>query len=177
MSHLADYRHPKPVRRSLASLAAVVCPPEATELDLVGAIVDEVELSMRASPAGVRAALLAGIAGYELAATLVPRHRGRPASRLSPELARRYFASWWHSPLPPQRQFARGVKGLLCLACYEMPAIKEQLGYTPEAWIETVKARRLAVFADAIRRREADILAPDPLPGCAGAARPLEEVG
>lgn len=164
MSALADYHHPASVRRVLASLAEVVCPPEAFEHDVVDDIVDHVELSMRASPAPVRAGLVAGLLAYELGAAAWPAHIGRRASRLPLPAHRRYFARWWHSRLGAQRQFARGVKGLLCLACYEQPALQERLGYRPTGWIEEVSRRRLAVHGDAARRHQAALLEPDPLP-------------
>lgn len=165
MSTLAAYRHPAPARKLLTSLVTVVCPPDAISLGIEDDIVDHVELSMRASPAGVRAALLTGMTGYELAAALWPPHLGRRASRLPRRQAERYFHSWWVSPLPPQREFAKGIKGLLCLGCYEHPAMKSRLGYAPEGWIAHVKSRRLSEYTDAIRRHQDALHAPDPLPG------------
>jgi hypothetical protein len=37
------------------------------------------------------------------------------------------------------------------------------LGYTPAAWIDQVKRRRLEVYRADVERAEAAILAPDPL--------------
>lgn len=164
MSSLADYRHPGPVRDLLGTLAVVVCPPQAIELGLLDDIVEHVELSMRASPAGVRVALLAGLSGYELASMVWPGHWGKRASKLSEEQAEAYFAAWYHSPLAPQHEFAKGVKSLIALACYEQPAMMEAIGYTPAAWIDKSIKYRLDTYSDAIAKRERDILAPDPLP-------------
>ena len=86
MADLADYSHPKPVRQLLESLARVICPSRAQELELIDDIVDHVELSMRASPAGVRAALLTGFSGYELAAMVYPSHFGKRASYEQPAM-------------------------------------------------------------------------------------------
>ena len=163
MSYLADYNHPGPIRAVLVSLVPVVCPPQAIELGLTGDIVDHVELSMRASPAGVRAALLAGISGYEVAAMAYPAHRGARASQLSPEQARSYFESWMHSKLMPQHEFAKGIKSLICLSCYEQPAMMQAIGYTPQEWIDKSVKYRLATYSDAITRRAAEIIEPDPL--------------
>ena len=127
-------------------------------------IVTHVELSMRACPAGVRVALLAGLAGYELASMAWPGHWGTRASRLSPARAESYFDAWYHSPLAPQHEFAKGVKSLLALACYEQPAMMEAIGYTPAAWIDKSIKYRLKTYSEAIAKREIDILAPDPLP-------------
>ena len=164
VSTLADYRHPGPIRDLLDTLAVVVCPPQAIELGLQSAIVEHVELSMRASPASVRVALLAGLSGYELASMAWPGHWGKRASRLSPKSAASYFAAWYHSPLMPQHEFAKGIKSLLCLACYEQPAMMEAIGYTPGAWIDQSIKYRLKTYSAAIAQREREILAPDPLP-------------
>ncbi len=171
MADLADYTHPKPVRQLLQSLARVVCPSRAQELDLIDDIVDHVELSIRASPTGVRAALLAGISGYEVAAMAYPSHLGTRASKLDDEQARKYFDSWFHSKLPPQHEFAKGIKSLIALSCYEQPAMMADIGYTPQEWIDKSIRYRLQTYDAAIAKREADILAPDPLPGVLGPAR------
>jgi hypothetical protein len=164
VSILGDYRHPPRVRRVLESLAAVVCPPEAVELGLTGAIVDHAELSMRALPAALRAGLVAGSLAYDTAAMAWPPARGRRAAALPRDLAERWYLIWAHSPLLPQRQLIMGMKQLLCLAHYEQPAIQESIGYTPDAWIDKVKRRRLMTYSDDIRRHDESLLAPDPLP-------------
>ncbi len=171
MADLADYAHPPAVRQLLQSLARVICPPRAQELGLIDDIVDHVELSMRASPAAVRAALLTGMTGYEVAAMVYPAHLGKRASKLSDEKALRYFESWFHSKLGPQHEFAKGVKGLVALACYEQPAMMADIGYTPQEWIDKSIRYRLQTYDAAIAKRAEDILAPDPLPGVVGPAR------
>jgi hypothetical protein len=161
MNANSGYRHTPRTRRILTGLIPAACPPEAGTLGLEQAIVDHVELSMRSLPAAVRAALLSGLLAYDMGA--LARH-GRRSCRLDAERARRYFAAWRHGPAP-MRELARGIKGLLCLAHYEMPAVQESLGYTPQAWIDAVKRRRLATYGDDIRRHEERLLEPDPLPG------------
>lgn len=171
MADLADYSHPEPVRQLLQSLARVICPQRAQELDLIDDIVDHVELSMRASPAGVRAALLAGISGYEVAAMAFPAHLGTRASRLDDEQARAYFDSWWHSKLAPQHEFAKGIKGLIALSCYEQPAMMEEIGYTPQDWIDKSVRYRLKTYETAIAEHQSALIQPDPLPGIVGPTR------
>lgn len=169
----SSYRHPAPVRRLLSSLVPVVCPPDAVALDLTRAIVDHVELSMRSFDPVMRAGLLAGLAAYELGG--LP-FGGRPASHLPAARAARYFHLWWASPIGLVHELGKGVKGLLCLACYEQPAMWDRLGYTPQPWIDQVKKKRLAVHGPAIQRAAAAVLAPDPLPGVAAPRRRAMEV-
>jgi hypothetical protein len=161
---LSTYRHSPRVRRVLASIAPLACPPEIVELGLVDPVVDHVELSMRSLPDLFRAGLVAGLTSYELLSRAVPRNRGRSASSLDRERATRYFEMWRTSRIGLQREMIKGVKGLLCMGYYEQPAAKETIGYSPEQWIAKVKRRRLAVYTDAISRHEASLIQPDPLP-------------
>ena len=165
MSSLADYRHPPAIRRLLQSLTTVICPAQAIELGLQDAIVDHVELSMRASQRGLRAALITGLSGYDLASMAMPAHRGKRASALSNEKAAAYFASWYHSKLKLKHEFAKGIKSLIALACYEQPEMMSSIGYTPADWIERSKKVRLETYQPAIEKRAIAVLAADPLPG------------
>lgn len=149
----------------LASLVPVVCPPEADSHGLASAIASEAQATIAALPPHARSALRLGLLTYEVGSIPSIRHPGRPASRLGRAEAERYFASWWQSRVPLFRELARGVKGLLCLACYEMPAMKAELDYGPEDWIARVKARRLALYSDSIRRHRTRLTEADPLPG------------
>lgn len=154
-SHRLDQR----TRRLLGSLAALLCPPDVVP-DLVAGVIDEVELTMQAMPAEVRAALRAGLATYELGALA---RWGRPASRLAPERAARYLDAWRHG-LAVQRELVKAVRSLLCLSYYELPAVKQCMGYQPERWIDKVNRHRLATYGDDIARHAKSLFAPDPLP-------------
>jgi len=163
VSTLADYRHPPRIRRLLASIAPIACPPEIEPLGLVTPVVDHTELTLRSFPEVVRSALLAGLTSYELTSAMWPGHRGRPASRLDRERATRYYRAWRRSPLRLQRELVKGVKGILCLAYYEMPQVKEQLGYAPEDWIRTATRHRLERHGEAIARHRAALFEREPL--------------
>lgn len=168
----ARYSHSPRVRRLLASLAPIVCPEGATRLGLVDWLVDHTELTIGSFPPLVRRALVAGLTAYDLSAAAWPRARGRTAGALDPESAGAWFASWWDSRLLPRRELTRAVKQLFGMAYYEAPAVQAELGYAPQAWIDGVAHRRLAVHREAIDRHNASLLAPDPLPASsAGRAR------
>ncbi len=155
--HLSDAQ-----RRALAGLARVACPPEVEPQGLVDAVVDHVELSLGSLPPLIRGGLLAMLLVYDNGAR--PLHGGRPASALPYEQGHAWFQRWRRSPALPLREWVKGAKGLLCMAYYEQPAVKQAIGYTPEAWIEKVKRKRLAVYGEDIRKHERSLIEPDPLP-------------
>ena len=159
---MSTYEMPQAVRRVLESLATVVCPPEATQLGIVGDIVDHVGQTMSALPPLFRRGLIAGAITYDLGA--LPFHLRR-AHKLQGERAVKYFESWLHGPTPLHRQLALALRQLLALAHYEQPVIQSRMGYRPQAWIEQVKRRRLEVYADDIARHAQSLITPDPLPG------------
>jgi hypothetical protein len=165
------YRLPRRARSVIASLVPVVCPEGAMRLGLTDWLVDQAELSMRSFPPTIRRALGAGLATYDVSAAAWPRARGRRAGRLDPERAAAWFRLWWRSRLAPQREFAKALKSILCMAYYEAPAVQAEMGYAPQAWIDTVKRRRLAVHRDDIDRHEASLVTPDPLPSSLAARR------
>jgi hypothetical protein len=162
MPALADFRLSAAQRRALAALARVSCPPDIEELHIVDAVVDHCELSLRSLPPLIRTGLVTVLAAYENGAR--PFHGGRPASALPFAEGHRWFERWRKSPLLPMREWVKGAKGLLCMAYYEQPQVKDRIGYTPEAWIEKVKRKRLALYSDEIRRHEQSLIQPDPLP-------------
>jgi hypothetical protein len=162
MPALADFRLTRAQRRALGGLARVSCPPDVESLGIVDAVVDHMELSLRALPALLRTGLVTVLAAYENGARAL--HGGRPASALPYDQAHAWFERWRKSPLLPMREWVKAAKGLLCMAYYEQPAVKEQIGYTPEAWIEKVKRKRLMVYGDEIKRHEQSLITPDPLP-------------
>ena len=161
------YYHSPRTRQLIASVATAVCPKVPSPGELIPEIAHHTEMSLRAFPTPARLALLTGLRTYDEGARLFPPSRGRSARSLEGEVAERYFASWWRSPLELQRTFAKGLKGIVCLAYYETAPVKAHIGYTPEAWIEKVTKRRLAVYSADIERQAAAILAPDPLPSLA----------
>jgi hypothetical protein len=158
VSDPSDYDHTPLGRKVLLSLVPVVCPKKLAHL--AGDIVDHMALTLGASPPLLRKGFQAGLVTYDLGA--VPFH-GKRAHNLTGDAAERYYAAWEHGATPVQVQFARGIKQLMGLACYEQPEAMEMIGYRVAPWIEEVKHKRLTVFKADADRQAAQILAPDPL--------------
>lgn len=175
MTRLADYRHSPATRRLLGSLAAVVCPPEASRLGVIEAVIDHTELTMRAFPPAIRQALTLGMITYDQSARLWPPARGRRAGALDEERAGAWFAWWWSSRLLPQRELAKAMKSMLCLAYYEMPEVWQTLDYTPAQWIDKVKRVRLQTYKSEIDAHEGALFESDPLPSTQGDTISLSE--
>lgn len=142
----------------LRSLVPVICPPEAVAYS--DAIVDEMVLTLEASGPLMSRAFEAGLLTYDLGS--LPRF-GRRAHKLTGDAAESYFESWEHGFTPMHVQLARVLNQIMSMACYEQPAMMESVGYRVQPWIEEVKKKRLTVYADDVKKQEAQILAPDPL--------------
>lgn len=156
----AAWSMPVFAKRVIKGLAPVVCPPELETLRAVNMVADHVEASVGALGHGLRVGLLAGVRAYDTGALV---RFGRRAHRLDAASARRYFEMWLRLP-GPGHEFAQGIKSLICMAFYELPEVKEQLGYRPAAWIAQVDARHKQQFHVAIERHARSVCAPDPLP-------------
>jgi hypothetical protein len=139
-------------KRVLRSLVPVICPPEAVHL--ADDIVEHMALSIGASAKLLQTGFDAGLLAYDLGA--IARF-GRPAHALTGERAERYYQYWENG------QLGRGINQLMSLACYEQPEMMRAVGFEPEPWIAEVTKKRLTVYADDVKKQEAQILAPDPL--------------
>ncbi len=145
-------------KRVLHSLVPVICPPEAVPYG--DAIVENMTLTIIASGPLLSRALEAGLLAYDLGS--LPRF-GKRAHKLTGDAAERYFETWEHGITPMHVQFARALNQIMSMACYEQPAMMESVGYNVAPWIEEVTKKRLTVYADDVKKQEAQILAPDPL--------------
>jgi hypothetical protein len=145
-------------KRILRSLVPVICPPEA--LPLTDAIVEHVALTASAMPPMLQTALATGLATYDLSS--LPRYRSR-AHKLTGDNAERYYVSWLHGVTPLHHQFAKLLNQLLSMSCYEQPEMLVAIGVHIEPWVQEVTKKRLTVFADDIKKQDAQIIAPDPL--------------
>jgi hypothetical protein len=154
---------PASLRPCVSRLARVVCTSAIDEHGLADAVVDHVALSMRSFPPHIRMALIAGLTALEQGARLHPGARGRSFSASAPAVQDAVFASLWRSPIPLVKQAIKGLKGLVALAYWDHPAVRERLGYAPEVWSAEVNARRLATYGAEIAAHDRFVVAPNPL--------------
>jgi hypothetical protein len=148
------------VRRIVVRFAEIVCPPEVRTGGLTGKLLADFESLLDVVPPAVRSSARAGLVAFDQGARLYPRARGRRFVHLADDAADAYYRAVLARPgagLALQR-----IKGLVVMCYYELPEVKEQLGYRPDAYIAAVSRRRLESYGAQIRAGEAAVLAPGP---------------
>ena len=152
-----------PLRRIVVRLAEVVCPPEFRAADLADELVAEFEALLGVLPSNLRRPLLASLVAFDRGARLYPRARGRRFATVPDVVAEAYFRA-----VLSRRRSGLGaglarLKGLVVMCYYELPAVKDEIGYRPGEYIAAVSQRRLASYGAEIRAGEAAVLAPGPV--------------
>ena len=149
-------------RRIVARFAAVACPPEVRSGERTERLLGEFELLLGAMPAGMRKSIPVAFVVFDRAARLYPPARGRRFARLGDRTADSYLRAVLARGDAGPAAVVRLLKGLVVMCYYELPEVKEQLGYLPDPYIAAVSQRRLAAYGPDIRAGEAAVLAPDP---------------
>ncbi len=162
MSTLSDFHVPKLLWPALVQLLRVSCPADLRDLDLEARAAVEAELFLRSLTPGIRYGFLGALSALEVSARLRPSSRGKPFSRLDDDHARRHFESWWHAP-SLGHAMAKAMKATVVMGFYELPEIRAQLAYAPDAWIAKVARRRMERYADEIRHHEDMLFKPSPI--------------
>ena len=157
------------VRRIVPRFAEVVCPPEVCAGNLRDKLLAEFESLLQVLPSGVRWSVRSGLVAFDQGARLYPRARGRRFVQLADADAEAYFRAVLARRGGLGAALQR-IKGLVVFCYYELPEVKDQIGYQPDAYIAAVSQRRLASYGPQIRAGEAAVLAPGAGPDAGGAA-------
>ena len=145
-------------RRVVARFAEIVCPPQLRAGNLTGKLLIEFESLLEVVPPGVRGSIRAGLAAFDQGARLYPRARGRRFVRLADGAADAYFRAVLARHGGGLGAALQRIKGLVVFCYHELPEVKDQLGYRPDAYIAVVSERRLASYGPQIRAGEAALL-------------------
>ena len=155
----AAFRFRPAVRRIVTRFALVVCPPQVRQAGRTEGVLDEFEATLGVLPVVVRRLVPVTFVAFDQFARLYPRARGRRFTRLDDRAAEAYL----RAVLAPRRlsvaAVLQRVKALVVMCYYELPQVKKELGYLPEAYIAAVSRRRLASYGAQIRDGEAAVLA------------------
>jgi choline dehydrogenase-like flavoprotein len=151
-----------PVRRVVTRFAEVVCPPEVRTRRRTPRVLGEFELMLGAMPAGVRRLLGAGLLAFDRGARLWPPARGRRFAQLDDQAADAYL----RAVLDRGNGVAdavRRISGLIAMCYYDLPDVKEELGFRPEPYIALVSHRRINTYGTDILSRQTT-LPREPIP-------------
>jgi hypothetical protein len=139
-----------PARRVAVRFAEVVCPPEVRTEGRTGLVLAEFDLLLQAQRPYVRRLVSAGFVLVDRAARLHPRYRGRRFARLTDAAAESYVRTLL-TGRGPAAVAAKRLKGLMVLCYYELPQVKQEIGYLPDPYIAMVSQRRLDLHGAEIR--------------------------
>jgi hypothetical protein len=156
-----DRRLPIQVGRIAVRFAEVVCPPQVRDEGRADRVVREFELTLASVRPGVRRALQAAFITMDRAARLHPPARGRRFVRLGDRAAERYVRTLLaHGG--GLGGVVRRLKGLIVMCYYELPEVKEEIGYRPDPYIAAVSRERLTRYGAQIRAGEAAVFGEQP---------------
>lgn len=158
---LPAWRLRSPARRVVVRLAQVVCPPHVTSEDLTDGLLDEFESLLGALPSGVRRLIPAWLLAFDQGARLYPPAHGRRFARLPDAAADAYIQAMLGRRRSGLATTLQRINGLIIMCYYELPEVKEQLGYRPDPYIAEVSRRRLSAYGAQIRAGEAAALGSD----------------
>lgn len=117
-------------------------------------LLQDFDLQLACLPAGARRIVSPTLRLFNQSARLRAGGRGRSFMRLDDGRADAYLRTVLdgRGALPDA---VRLVNSLMVMCYYELPAVKDRLGYRPEAYIAEVSARRLASYGSEIAAAEA----------------------
>jgi hypothetical protein len=166
-----------PLRRIVVRLAQLVCPPQVPAADVTEELVGELDSLLGALPAALRWLIPGWLVAFDQGARLYPRAYGRRFVRLADAEADAYFRAVLARRRSGLATPLQRIKGLIIMCYYELPQVKEQLGYRPDAYIAEVSRRRLSSYGAQIRAGEAASPGSDPDPADPRASRGRLENG
>ena len=149
-------------RRIAARFAEVACPPEVRAGNLRDKLLAEFESTLQVVPPGVRWSVRSGLVAFDQGARVYPRAHGRRFVHLADDAAEAYFRAVLARKGGGLGTALQRIKGMVVFCYYELPEVKDQLGYRPDAYIAAVSQRRLASYGPQIRAGEAAVLAAPP---------------
>jgi hypothetical protein len=150
------------VRRIVARFAEIACPPEVLAGNLRDRLLAEFESMLEVWPSAIRWSVRGGLVAFDQGARLYPRARGHRFVQLADRDADAYFRAVLACRAAGLSPALQRIKGLVVMCYYQLPEVKDQLGYRPDAYIAAVSRRRLASYGPQIRAGQAALLAPDP---------------
>jgi choline dehydrogenase-like flavoprotein len=134
------------VRRIAVRFAELACPPQVLEPGRVDGLLAEFEAMLGSLRPAARRLVQLALVLFDQSARLYPNAHGRRFTHSGRRAAETYFrAALAHSGA------LQRVKSLIVMCYYELPGVKDDLGYAPDAYIAAVSQRRLDSYGMQIR--------------------------
>ena len=150
-------------QRIIERFAATCCPPDIRAPGRSEQLLDELQQYLAVLPAYLRRSLIVGFIAFDQGARLYGPARGRRFVDLDDRRANAYFRAVAGGRSELARRVVKLIKAIVIMCYYELPAVKAQLAYAPDAYIAMVARRRIESYADAIRAGEAAVYADEPV--------------
>lgn len=141
------------VRAVVVRFAEIVCPPGVRVGRRADRVVAEFVLTLRVLPPASRRALLGAFIAIDQGARLYPPARGRRFARLDDQTADAYLRALLGRG-NGIATLAQRLKGLLVMCYYELPEVRQEIGYDPDPYIAAVSKRRLERYGSEIAAAE-----------------------
>lgn len=151
-------------RPSIERFAEIVCPPELRTQALMAGLIERLELQLAAMPAYLNRSVIAAFVALDHGARVHRGARGRRLTALEDPRAEGYIGSLSRDRPQVRRDLVRLIKAFVVMCYYELPEIRTQLGYEPDAYIAGVARRRMEAHGEEIRAAEAAVLADEARP-------------
>lgn len=141
------------VRAVVVRFAEIVCPPGVRVGRRADRVLAEFVLTLRVLPPASRRALLGAFIAIDQGARLYPPARGRRFARLDDQTADAYLRALLGRG-NGIATLAQRLKGLLVMCYYELPEVRQEIGYDPDPYIAAVSKRRLDRYGSEIAAAE-----------------------
>jgi len=134
--------------------ADVVCPPEVVTPGRLDATLCELDLMLAALGPTAGRMVSVSLHVIDQGARLYPPCRLRPLRSARDTAAGRYVSALlaWRGAAG---ELVRRLKSLVVMCYYELPEVKEEIGYLPDPYIAAVSRRRLERYGADIRAARA----------------------
>lgn len=145
-------------RRSVDRFCRVACDLEDAPPDALDRLIQRVAEHVTAMPRYLRILLPAGFVVFNQAARLRRTSFLRPFSALSSAAAEAYFVAMSRSGWSWQRSLTKFLRSVVLTNYYDLPEVRERVGYRPEPYIDQIARERKLRYAQEIKAADDMVL-------------------
>src|SRR5215212_113879 len=139
-------------KNTIDRFAEVACPPELRELRLLPALRTQLDLYLKSLPQTQRLLVVLAFVAFDQSARLSRFGFGQRFAVLDDRRAEDYLRARLSSRHQLWRRLTKLLKATVTMSYYELPEVKNRLGYEPESYIAALARRRLELYGEDIAR-------------------------